>query len=293
MTGPKTQMRYLKSPALKSSRLTSMVLGRQEQSMPVSGMSRRLGESATTGKSYDKAFFRERRLATNASARATVPILAGLFRPRSVVDFGCGDGAWLASFLEQGVEEILGIDGAYVDRGSLLIPATKFLAGDLSQEVILGRSFDLAVSLEVAEHIPEKAASTLVSSIVAAAEAVVFSAAIPGQGGRNHVNEQWPSYWAALFAERGFVLLDCIRYRLWGNEKVMYYYRQNILCFVSRTRLQSDPILQREHEMTKNNPLSMVHPEAFTQKERQLWQLKNLPHLAKRMLYRLTHALGR
>src|SRR5262249_37347034 len=80
------------------------------------------------------------------SARVVLPLVLEFVRPRSVIDVGCGLGTWLAVFREHGVADVWGVDGDYVDRERLEIPAGRFLAHDLSQPLPLGRSFALVVS---------------------------------------------------------------------------------------------------------------------------------------------------
>lgn len=139
---------------------------------------------------YDERFFEELREGARSSARAVVPLVMRMLAPASVVDVGCGLGTWLAVFAENGISDFLGIDGSYVDPLRLEIPRGRFLPHDLSTPLRLDRRFDLAVSLEVAEHLPGSAAETCVGSLAELAPLVLFSAAIPFQGGTNHVNEQ-------------------------------------------------------------------------------------------------------
>ncbi|MER3452772.1 MAG: hypothetical protein C4321_03245, partial [Chloroflexota bacterium] len=153
---------------------------------------------------YDRAFFEELADATCASADAVAPLLVDLVRPASVLDVGCGTGTWLAAFRRLGIEDVFGIDGGEITPSMLEIPAACFARADLSRPFDLGRRFDLALCLEVGEHLPAGAADALVGSLTAHAPVVAFSAAIPFQGGAGHVNEQWPGWWAARFAERGF-----------------------------------------------------------------------------------------
>ena len=120
-----------------------------------------------------------------------------------MVDFGCAEGVWLSAWRDAGVQDVLGLDGDYVDRRRLLIPQERFHAVDLSQPIDLGRRFDLAQSLEVAEHLPAAAARHFVATITRHSSLALFSAAPPGQGGAHHVNEQPYGYWRDLFAEIG------------------------------------------------------------------------------------------
>jgi len=129
------------------------------------------------------------------SAEAIVPHVIRLTQPGSVVDVGCGTGTWLSVFKRHGIEEICGIDGDYVERTNLEIPSKCFIAADLKQSVSMSQKFDLVVSIEVAEHIPPQNANVYIESLVGLGPVILFSAAIPFQGGIEHVNEQWPDYW--------------------------------------------------------------------------------------------------
>lgn len=199
---------------------------------------------------YDQTFFDEQRGGSRRSAETIVPLALGLAPIRSVVDVGCGVGTWAGVFARFGVE-VLGVDGDYVDRSALEIPADSFVAHDLTDPLDLGRRFDLAVCLEVGEHLPPESAETLVASLVAASDRVLFSAAIPGQGGTDHVNEQWPSYWADLFAEHNYRAFDAIRPMVWWDDEVEVFYRQNILVF-ARGNALIEP---------QTGLLDAVHPE--------------------------------
>jgi len=103
---------------------------------------------------YTKEFYRIQQPGSLQAARTIVPLVAQLIKPKSVVDVGCGTGTFLSVFRENGIEDILGIDGNYVDRNMLLIPKEYFLPQDITKSFKLGRRFDLVVSLEVAEHLP-------------------------------------------------------------------------------------------------------------------------------------------
>jgi hypothetical protein len=117
----------------------------------------------------------------------------------------------------------------------------------------------------VAEHLPESRAASFVNSLTNLGPVVLFSAAIPCQGGDGHINEQWPGYWAELFARSGFVAIDCIRSRVWDNEQVAYYYAQNMVLYVSRERLDDYPLLRSEHEKSPAFPRALVHPRKWTE----------------------------
>jgi SAM-dependent methyltransferase len=184
---------------------------------------------------------------------------------RSVIDVGCGRGTWLAVFAEHGTADIHGVDGDYVDRGGLEVSPERFRAHNLTEPLHVDRTFDLAVSLEVAEHLPGEAAPALVASLTRLAPVVVFSAAAPYQGGQNHVNEQWPAYWAEQFGRHDFLPVDCLRRRIWANSDVDWWYAQNAFLYVRRDRLEADPVLKREYEVAGPVALPLVHPRRFVE----------------------------
>lgn len=175
-----------------------------------------------------------------------------LLRPASVLDVGCATGTWLAEWGRAGVSDLLGIDGDYVDRTALKLPRDRFKPIDLSRAFSLDRRFDLVQTLEVAEHLDQACADTFVASLTRHSDTVLFSAAIPGQGGTHHVNEQWPSYWAEKFEKAGYTAYDVVRPRFWTDSRVQYWYRQNTLLF-SRERVFSDAVSR----------LDLVHPEMW------------------------------
>jgi SAM-dependent methyltransferase len=216
-----------------------------------------------TGRPYSGSFFAGQSPGSRSSAEAVVPLILDLVGSRSVVDVGCGVGTWLSVFCAHGVSDVLGIDGDYVPRGQLEIPPERFQAADLAQPLRVGRRFDLAMSLEVAEHLPPSSSERLVASLVKMADLVLFSAAIPRQGGSEHINERWQSWWADRFAEHGFVPIDCLRRRIWSNPRVEWWYAQNVLLYASRARMDSDPRLRREYELMGTGQLSVVHPARY------------------------------
>lgn len=204
------------------------------------------------GQAYDSEFFDDISDGSSESARVVLPLLRDLLKPASVLDVGCGLGAWLAEWVRLGVTDVLGLDGTYVDKKQLRIDPEKFIPTDLERPFSLDRRFDLVECLEVAEHLDPAYASQLIESLASHGDVILFSAAIPGQGGTHHVNEQWPSYWIEKFSRVGFRPYDVIRPRIWTNQEVKVWYRQNILVF-SNARVFD----------TANGIFDVVHPELW------------------------------
>lgn len=218
---------------------------------------------------------------SDRSASVIVPLVRGLLPLRTVVDVGCGAGAWLAEFARQAGPErgaMVGVDGGYVDRSRLMIDPAWFVGADLDRPLPLrelldrrgedrsggaGGRFDLAVCLEVAEHVRPERSDGLIGDLCALADVVLFSAAIPFQGGEGHVNERWPTFWQELFAARGYGLVDPIRKRVWSDRRVEPWYQQNTVIYAHPRALEAHPALAEEHRHTFPGFLSVVHPRLY------------------------------
>lgn len=212
---------------------------------------------------YTQDYFKLQGKSSLLSAEEIVPLILKFIKPKSVVDVGCGTGAWLCVFQKYGIKDIFGIDGEYIDAKMLLIPDNKFLGIDLSRSLKLNRLFDVVISLEVAEHISPQKANTFIGSLTRLGPVIIFSAAIPSQSGEGHVNEQWPSYWENKFKRRGYVLIDCIRDKIWQNDKVEWWYAQNMFVYVRKSLLKNYSKLEKEYNYQNNSLISIVHPKCY------------------------------
>lgn len=191
-----------------------------------------------------------------------LPILADL-NITSVLDVGCGQGAWLSVWRELGVDHVLGIDGEYVDRERLYIAADRFVTQNLRSGFDLDTRFDLVQCLEVAEHLPASSARTLVSSLTRHADMVLFSAAAKGQGGENHINEQSYEYWRGIFAENGFIPLDCLRRSVLEDQSIEPWYRYNMFLYVRNSELNSLPESLRLELVPDGESLKDLSPRVY------------------------------
>lgn len=198
---------------------------------------------------YDALFYQYQREGSGRSARLLLPELTGSLAVRSVLDVGCGAGAWLAAHRALGVAETIGVDGDYVDRSLLLIDEASFVPQDITRPFDLGRQFDLVECLEVAEHVPTAASACLVDNIARHGKQVLFSAAVPGQGGEDHINEQPLEYWRDLFVERGYRLFDFVRARVRDNAAIEPWYRFNSLFFAHESVVPMLPAQVRAAEL--------------------------------------------
>lgn len=212
---------------------------------------------------YDEKFYKTQVSDSYSSAREIAPFMTSLVSCRSVIDVGCGLGTWVRAFKESGVQLAVGIDGEWVAASHFQGEYDHFYKRDLSRLDVegLGR-FDLVISMEVGEHLPHSSADHFVECLTRLAPLVLFSAAIPGQGGRNHINEQWPDYWENLFIARGYKRFDVIRGRFWGNSNVAYYYAQNAHLFVAESETDED-VLARLRDAVVDFPVRAIHPAKY------------------------------
>lgn len=243
-------------------------------------------------KHYSAAFFDHQAPDSIRSAERVVPILNDMFRPGSVVDVGCGVGGWLSVFQRNGIEDVYGLDGDWVQTEQLRIDPEKFHRIQLESPFRLDRRFDMAISLEVAEHLSEGSALGFVESLTRLAPLVVFSAALPMQGGTNHRNEQWPDFWARLFDRTGYQVFDVIRPRIWSLADVCYWYRQNMLIFVDRQDSSRMNALARIAAESPETPLNLVHPELLLATHR-YFQEAGIRQLCRRAPKALATSFGR
>jgi SAM-dependent methyltransferase len=225
------------------------------------------GGKSKLDKIYDERFYERQVASAIVSAEIYLKFLWQFFQPRSVLDVGCGRGAWLKVCHDLGSTALFGLDGRWNNQSLMIDPAIKFESIDLNKPFRLPEKVDLAITLEVAEHLAPATAAQFVQCLAEASDSVLFSAAYAGQGGIGHINEQPHSYWADLFAKLDFVPFDLFRSRFWGEENVCYWYRQNVFLYV---RKDSAPYRQMKacglREMENIVFMNCIHPELFGMK---------------------------
>lgn len=215
---------------------------------------------------YGTSFYDSLEQSTFKSAEVIVPLVMQLLSPRSAVDVGCGRGIWLSVLERHGVSKLRGIDGQYAAADKLFIARDNFTAADLTKPFSIGDRFDLAICLEVVEHLPDTFASGLVRKLTEVAPCVLFSAAIPGQGGQYHIHERWPEHWHEHFRSNGFVPFDYFRPLLYSDRRVCWWYRQNLVLYVSTDFLRQRVKLTEVLAGSRNCDLDWVHGDIYRDK---------------------------
>ena len=244
---------------------------------------------------YSGRFFAHLRDASVKSADALVPIVLDIHPARSIIDVGCGIGGWVKAFVEHGVADAVGVDGDYVDRKQLLIDESRFIAHDLNRELdvveLCRRNafdrFDLAISLEVAEHLAPERSDGLVKDLCALADVVLFAAAVPFQGGAGHINERWQSWWAQKFADNRYDPFDVLRRDIWSRRDIAWWYKQNTIFYVKRYSAAHARFAGR-FARPADTMFDLIHPELFRGK---VARLKN-GNMVQRLLNRFRHSAG-
>ncbi|WP_312090332.1 methyltransferase domain-containing protein [Chryseobacterium sp.] len=229
---------------------------------------------------------------SDSSPEQIVPTLKNIFSPKSVIDIGCGVGNFLREFVKNDISDIRGVDGEWADLKEIEnnIGQNNFVSFNLNNVYNPNKKYDLAISLEVAEHIDKLYADNFVQTLVNCSDNIVFSAAIPLQGGQNHINEQWNEYWVEKFEKHGYKLVDFLKPYFWDNDNIFWWYKQNILFFTKTP--------DRFTEFKINKLTNPVHKELFALKVSELEVLRkrniqytNLLESQKNWKYNLKYLL--
>jgi SAM-dependent methyltransferase len=236
---------------------------------------------------YSSEFYLLHQERSITSAEEIIPIVKKYIQPDSVIDVGCGNGTWLKVWKSFGVKNIVGIDGAYVNPDQLLIDKKEFVPFDLESGYLSDEKFDLVTSLEVGEHIASKHALRYVDSLCRLGNIILFSAALPGQPGTNHINAQYPEYWVNLFAMHNYVAVDCLRSQIWENPKIEWWYRQNIFFVVNASYLNDLKELNDAYYKAGGKVCSYIHPELFEHHNKLVTHYRSLVYNPFRLLKRL------
>ena len=215
-------------------------------------------------------------------------MVKGFYTFSSAVDFGCGTGTWLKACMELGCRTIQGFDG-FADPSSLCISSECFSQKLLGENIDLKKSYDLAICLEAAEHVEEKFSNLIVENLTKASKVILFSAALPGQGGTNHINEQPPEFWQKKFEDHRYTQFDIIRSIIWDDPAVAWWYKQNIFLYVHEESIEALKLLDHTNSFAQKH---IVHPECLSSKITEL-DIDNasVTNLSKALLRRIKKML--
>ncbi|PCJ59666.1 MAG: hypothetical protein COA79_09690 [Planctomycetota bacterium] len=225
---------------------------------------------------YDDEFYGSQQDGSYDSAKIIMKYLSGKLPITSIVDIGCGRGGWLKAGQENGATRIVGYDGPWVDSKKLLSSQIEFKTQKLDEEFKIEGQFDLAICLEVAEHLEEGRGLNLVKNLCSCADVILFGAAVKGQGGNHHINERLQSYWAKAFKSNGFKYLDVIRPKFWGNADVVWWYKQNSLLYIQENRYEKIKEGFDQLDWGQSPPIDLVHPDCLAEKAKRFSQYEGI-----------------
>lgn len=222
---------------------------------------------------YDYSFYEKRDEETRYSASIILDILKEYIDISSVVDVGGGVGTWLSVIQEKNGcsdKDIMLIEGDYVEKSLLQVKEESYISCNLERRIKFERKFNLAISLEVAEHLSVKRAASFCEDLTFLSDVVLFSAAVPYQGGTGHVNEQPLSYWVKLFSKYNYVALDIIRPVIQFDKSIPFWYRQNVIVFVKKDSAEYTKFLSKREILP---PLDMISYDVYMNIENRIHSL--------------------
>ena len=225
------------------------------------------GAKVASSDHYSDDFYKSQIAGSLSSAIKYVDFLSTIYRPGSVADLGCGRGAWLKAFKDRGAGKLVGYDGPWNRQSNMVDQAIEFHSVNLNKPVDTANMerFDLAMSLEVAEHLEASSASGFIDSLTRLSDVILFSAAFAQQGGTNHINEQPHTYWARIFARHDYVPYDLFRPLFWGDEEVEFWYQQNVFLYIRRNSPVAGLLSSAGHQPMKNIKfMDCIHPALYS-----------------------------
>jgi hypothetical protein len=220
------------------------------------------------GSIYNEEFYNDEAI-IHTSALKYLELLCAWHLPNSVVDVGCGRGVWLRAWREKGITKLIGLDGPWNSQEQMVDQSIAFHAIDLNKPIRCceGEKFDLAMTLEVAEHLEPASASTFIESLIKLSDVVLFGAAYTKQGGLNHLNERPHTYWANIFASFGYVPFDLFRPWVWGDPEIPFWYQQNTFLYVrTQAPLFHKLISGGKQPIVNIAFMDCIHPDLYEEK---------------------------
>lgn len=205
---------------------------------------------------YNESYYKKHETGSYQSAYRILKYLKSFINFHSVIDLGCGMGTWGKALNDLGINDFLGVDKHPYDSAYMLIPTIQYKQFDLEKKLSLSYKADLAISVEVAEHISFEYSDIFIKNLCSCSDIILFSAAIPHQGGTGHINEQSCSYWENIFNKYGYETVDSIRPYIWNDEQIEIWYRNNCILYIEKNSFEKFTA-----DIPQNTyPLDIVHP---------------------------------
>jgi predicted RNA methylase len=161
------------------------------------------------------------------------------YQPKRIIDFGCGTGDLARAFASRGVT-VVAIDG-YSTPDFSAYSNIHFTKVDLNNVAATQKflkqfeaKFDLAISIEVAEHLNPDVSSSFIEWMTSMADVIVFSAAVPSQDGDGHINCRSRSDWYQFIKQHEYVIADTLRQHFTLNPRLGLWHKFNIVDYVQK-----------------------------------------------------------
>jgi SAM-dependent methyltransferase len=236
--------------------------------VPANVSDRRAYDEALHG-FYDPHYHDDKREPARRAAERILPIVLSLVDVESMVDVGCGPGSWLVAAQRLGIPRLTGVEGAWArawfDDEAEGLRAYELVFANLEDELRLPTSYDLAICIEVVEHLSPARGESFIADLCRCAPHVLLGAAIPGQQGPNHLNTRWLSYWATSFAAHRFRPIDVVREQVWNDDALLLPVRQNPVLFVRDDCYERAAARARALPSPSIGALDLVHPDLYTE----------------------------
>lgn len=244
---------------------------------------------------YSRKFYSSVDDRAGATAEEVFKVINMYLRTESILDVGCGSGAWLEAGFKLGVKRATGVDLwssiEVVENNPNLKPniadnTLKLIVRDFVEDSTTEFiKSDLAMCLEVVEHLPEHVGRNLVQRLTESANFIVFSGAQPGQGGTYHINEQPLTYWVEEFKKYGFNVYDPFRLTLQNQSNLPRFYALNTLLFVNQNAIESSDLLLNVDQLQACRVLDqkLLDKRTHTEKVR-YWLVGKLPQIVVTIL---------
>ena len=219
-------------------------------------------------KTYDEKFYKDIYYSSYHSAKIYLDHLWQFIKPMSVLDAGCGRGAWLQGCEELGCEDLTGFDGSsWLDQSKMPSSKIRFKSINLNNIFSIEKKVDLTISLEVAEHLEPKKSRQFVECLTTTSDVILFSAAFKYQGGTDHINENKHSYWAKIFDSYDYKVYDIFRPHFWSDERIGFWFRQNTFLYIKKDSELAEKFNKLNITEIKNiDFMDCIHPNLYEHK---------------------------